>query len=220
MYKALMPKPHIKHRIREARLAAKLTQEQLADRFGISPQAAQQWETGRSKPALERIPELAALLGVSPLWLAWGIGLREQIEHGTIPALIQPLGGRIVPSINYMDAAQDLEAARETADEQAVAHFPCSEDAFRILVWDRSNSPTYDVGHSLIIDPAVKPRPEAMVFAVSGPERVPIFGQLRIGRHDGGLKYTIVPLNAAWPEHDVTPDQIIGVESEHAYRRS
>ena len=125
-----------------------------------------------------------------------------------------------MPSIDYRAAAQNLESAKENATEQAVAHFPCSEEAFRIFVWDRSNAPTYDVGHSLIIDPAAMPRPDSMVFAVAGEAREPIFGRLRIGRHDGALRYTVCPLNTSWPEHDVTPDQIIGVESEHAYRPS
>lgn len=68
--------------LRELRLAAEMTQEQLAESLSVSPQTVSRWETGVSYPDLGLLPTIAALfevsvdelLGVDPA------GKREQIE--------------------------------------------------------------------------------------------------------------------------------------------
>src|SRR5262245_2543644 len=52
-------------RIRQARLAAKMTQAQLARKLGLSYQFVQRFERG-DKLLIERIPQLAAALSVEP----------------------------------------------------------------------------------------------------------------------------------------------------------
>ncbi|MEQ8346875.1 MAG: helix-turn-helix domain-containing protein [Sneathiellaceae bacterium] len=59
-------------RVAEARRLSGLTQAEVAQRFGISAQAVSQWEAGRAKPDVERLEELARLLGVEFLWLCFG----------------------------------------------------------------------------------------------------------------------------------------------------
>src|SRR5690606_16677457 len=56
-------------RIRYARDAAKLTQMDVAKHFGISRVSVTQWESNTTKPDLDRIGELAALLNTSVEWL-------------------------------------------------------------------------------------------------------------------------------------------------------
>lgn len=57
-------------RLKQARLAARLTRKQLADRAGIKPAAIFEIEAGRTKvPAFDRVMLLAAALNVEPLWL-------------------------------------------------------------------------------------------------------------------------------------------------------
>lgn len=56
-------------RIKAARTAADLTQQQVADHFGIARVSVTQWENGTSRPSIERLPELARLLNVSEEWL-------------------------------------------------------------------------------------------------------------------------------------------------------
>lgn len=68
--------------LRELRLAAEMTQEQLAESLSVSPQTVSRWETGVSCPDLGLLPTIAALfevsvdelLGVDPA------GKRERIE--------------------------------------------------------------------------------------------------------------------------------------------
>ncbi len=58
-------KLHIAENLRRLRQCRNLTQEQLAERLGVSFQAVSRWETGLSYPDIELIPELAAFFDVS-----------------------------------------------------------------------------------------------------------------------------------------------------------
>lgn len=51
--------------IRQNRLRAGLTQERLAEKLGVSPQAVSKWESAATLPDITLLPELSALLGVT-----------------------------------------------------------------------------------------------------------------------------------------------------------
>lgn len=61
-----------KDRVRSLRDAAGLTQEQLADRVGLTGRAIGAWESGRAKPRIDKLQQLADYFGVSPHWLLDG----------------------------------------------------------------------------------------------------------------------------------------------------
>ena len=52
-------------RIRDARTKAGLTQRRLSELLGVSPQTVWYWESGRMRPAHERLVELAFQCGVT-----------------------------------------------------------------------------------------------------------------------------------------------------------
>ena len=52
-------------KIQARRKALGLSQEELAQRMGVSRQSVTKWETGLSAPDLDRLVELADTLGVS-----------------------------------------------------------------------------------------------------------------------------------------------------------
>ena len=54
----------LQERIRDCRRRAGLSQEQLAERLGVSRQAVAKWEAGRSAPSTERLLKLAGVLQV------------------------------------------------------------------------------------------------------------------------------------------------------------
>ncbi|CDG21033.1 Repressor protein CI [Xenorhabdus poinarii G6] len=58
-------------RIKQARLAKKLTQAELAERLGISPQSVQQWESS-TEPRKSRLTALASILDADVNWLLFG----------------------------------------------------------------------------------------------------------------------------------------------------
>lgn len=68
-------------KIQARRKALGLSQEELAQRMGVSRQSVTKWETGLSAPDLDRLVELADTLGVSLDYL-----LRDQAEAAEGPA--------------------------------------------------------------------------------------------------------------------------------------
>ena len=68
-------------KIQARRKALGLSQEELAQRMGVSRQSVTKWETGLSAPDLDRLVELADTLGVSLDYL-----LRDQVDLPDVPA--------------------------------------------------------------------------------------------------------------------------------------
>ncbi|SFU48447.1 Phage repressor protein C, contains Cro/C1-type HTH and peptisase s24 domains [Xenorhabdus koppenhoeferi] len=58
-------------RIKQARLAKKLTQAELADMLDVTPQSVQQWESS-TEPRKTRLTALASILGADVNWLLFG----------------------------------------------------------------------------------------------------------------------------------------------------
>lgn len=50
-------------RIKELRMSANLTQEQLANVLGVNRSAVAMWESGEALPRADKLPELAKILG-------------------------------------------------------------------------------------------------------------------------------------------------------------
>ena len=64
----------LSNRLKAARQSARMTQQQVGDR--LRPQHTRKnvckWEHGQTEPSLSTIEQLAASLGVTPCWLAFG----------------------------------------------------------------------------------------------------------------------------------------------------
>ncbi|PHM60547.1 repressor [Xenorhabdus stockiae] len=58
-------------RIKQARLAKKMTQADLAEKIGVTPQSVQQWES-HTEPRKARLMTIAEILGVDVNWLLFG----------------------------------------------------------------------------------------------------------------------------------------------------
>ena len=52
-------------RLKKLRKQKDLTQEQLAEYMGVSPQAVSRWETGATCPDISALPLLAALFNIT-----------------------------------------------------------------------------------------------------------------------------------------------------------
>jgi ribosome-binding protein aMBF1 (putative translation factor) len=61
-------------RIADARRAAGMTQEDLAERMNASQQAVASWEAQVNEPRLAIFEAIAKITGTSPEWLAFGVG--------------------------------------------------------------------------------------------------------------------------------------------------
>lgn len=52
-------------KIKSMRLAASMTQDQLAQRLGVSAQAVSKWESGTNMPDIQMLPDLSVIFGVT-----------------------------------------------------------------------------------------------------------------------------------------------------------
>lgn len=77
----LTPKA-VGRRIRAARCAAGLLQDQLADQVGVTQALVSYWETGRRRPGFGHLRPLAAALGVAVEWLLLVDGQRQGSPRG------------------------------------------------------------------------------------------------------------------------------------------
>ena len=70
----------LSNRLKAARQAAPSTMAALGSKLdpARSRKLIHEWEKGRCEPSLSTIEQLAAALGVSPCWLAFGC----EVDHG------------------------------------------------------------------------------------------------------------------------------------------
>ena len=59
---------------------AGITQERLAQEFGMTPAAIQKWLAGDRQPSLEQINQVAQALNVTPTWLVYGLDSSHTTE--------------------------------------------------------------------------------------------------------------------------------------------
>jgi len=75
------------NRLKEARMACRLSQADLANRLSVSQSAVAHWERAKNEPNLHQLKSLSGLLGVDEHWLAFGSAKKASI--GVIALLEQ-----------------------------------------------------------------------------------------------------------------------------------
>jgi transcriptional regulator with XRE-family HTH domain len=202
-------------RVHALRKQLRLTLEELGARVGVSNQAVQKWESGKSFPSAERLQPLADALQTSVAYLLTGATQFRTVEPGT--AVERSLGGRLVPQLTPEQAVSKRAASSGVSRYQT--RYDCSEMAFQMPIWTTANAPDFRIDDTIVIDPDLKPVPGDMVLAAVGTPREPFFAQYR-QRTEGGIE--LRPLNSAWsPRIIETPadGEIIGTMTEHARPR-
>ena len=116
--------------IKALRKEKDLTQEQLAELFGVSFQAVSKWETGAAYPDIEMLPRIARFFGVTTDELL-GVDVSRSDE---MIREIHDEAARVfaVPPRNSSPA--DYASALSTL-RRAVAKFPMSEELRYTLAW-------------------------------------------------------------------------------------
>jgi len=208
-------------RLKEAREDAKLTQDQLAARSGVSQGLIGQIESGRNKGS-RYVFALASALQVSPLWLAEGKGSRQP---GLMNVMEGPeIRGR-VPLISWV-AASNFAAAVDNfqpgdAEEWVETTKPVNQHTYALRVSGSSmtnptgQEPTFPDGSKIIVEPNLIDRPERLVnlFVIVRREEegTATFKQLI---RDGD-KFILHPLNPQFPNIELQEgDVFCGVVRE------
>lgn len=206
--------------VRASREAAKLTQEQLAEKLGKTKSNVSGWENGRHEPGFAQIKEIARISH-----FAVPIPGFDQIAHANVaPAEV---GKRKIPLISSVQAGRMLEALEPfptgAAFEYLLTDLELSDHAFALEIEGQSMEPDFKEGDRIIVDPALQPQPGDFVVAKNGREEATFKKYRPRGIGQGGREvFELVPLNDDYPtinsEHE--PARIIGVMVEHRrYRR-
>ncbi|RIQ74991.1 helix-turn-helix domain-containing protein [Bordetella avium] len=224
----------LQERIREAALAARISQSELARRLGLTRGAVSFWFTGVTKELTgENLLSAAQVLGVNPAWLGTGKGPRLPDSAPLSPTFDKnvaraSVGSRRVPLINYVQAGELTEigaAFSGEALEYLLTDMELSDHAFALEIAGLSMSPDFKPGDRIIVDQEVCPQPGDFVVARNGGFEATFKKYRPRGMDENGNDlFELVPLNDDYPTLYSKREQliIIGTMMEHRryYRRS
>ena len=106
--------PELARNIRRLRLLREMTQEELAERFGVTAQAVSRWERGECCPDIALLPGLANLFGVTADEL---LGMEELRSRARVNE-VYARAGALVRQGKYGEAAGLQEQALKTWPEE------------------------------------------------------------------------------------------------------
>lgn len=112
-------------KIQARRKALGMSQEELAQRMGVSRQSVTKWETGLSAPDLDRLVELADTLGVSLDFL-----LRDQVELSEV----SPETGELPPAEMPAEEKSERESAPSAPMSSTVRHIVLAAGVLVFLI--------------------------------------------------------------------------------------
>lgn len=127
-----IPRPSRRAYMSAERARLGITQQELADRVGVSQQTISSWERGVTTPGPQRLSALAAVLGAQVLQLddeerAAGTGLRRHLRPVT--DLPTPIRGTS-PSV---ELTADQEAFRDALLERVRSGEPLTTEEIRFF---------------------------------------------------------------------------------------
>jgi SOS-response transcriptional repressor LexA len=193
-------------RIRGTREANELTQQQLADKSGVSIRTIQNWENGTGNdPQPVKLGKVAKTLNVAPAYL---MGDDSAVQDRTAPPKgnAQILGAvsdskkRKIPVISWAAAGRGGNYSDMEAQIDEYMEADCSDaNAYALIIEGDSMMPRYEPGDRVIFLPNDEPRNGDVVVA-----RLSDTGEVFFKiYHTTGKKNDVVRLtsyNPAYPE--------------------
>ncbi|MEJ5227226.1 XRE family transcriptional regulator [Thermodesulfovibrio sp.] len=134
------------HRIKEARIKAKLTQVELAKRLNIAYQTLNKYEKGHRIPDSEILRRIAIETNCNPTWLLTGEG--EMFQNPPVP---EALPVQTVPVLGKVPAGFPEHVAEEVVDYIALPNVP--PNSYALIVKGDSMSPTIKDGDYILFVP-------------------------------------------------------------------
>lgn len=161
-------------RIRDGRLKLGLTEEEFANRVGVSRGSVQQWEKGSTAPNRKRQPAVATALGLT---------VAELMSEASNVVQLDNSGDGAVPLISWIQAGAWGEAADPLQPGDAERWLPCptkhGSRAYALRV--RGDSMTAPYGRTY---------PEGCIIFVDPERRSPNNGDRIIAKLEGSDEVT------------------------------
>lgn len=215
-------------RLKQLRLERGLTQQQVANHFGITKTSVSEWETGRTKPEQDKLTKLAALFETSIDELltesdsksAVIRGLKSSTQRtvilGNVTSTAEPVGR--LPVISWIQAGgwdkKMREQQLEGTEERVACPFPDSDFVLRVAgdsMFNPGGEWSFRDGEFISVSTTLDSVHRGFVIARRASEKAATFRQLLI-EADG--THVLHALNPAWPERYSPVDaqtRIIGV---------
>ena len=136
----------LQENLKAMRRAKDLTQEQLAELCGVSPQAVSRWETGAACPDIALLPELASCFGVTvDELLGAGQARREALIQGHLQRFDEALNQGLVMDAVELSRAAVLEFPTDwrLQNQLMYALFVAGSDDGDVPNWEE-NQKKYD----------------------------------------------------------------------------
>jgi SOS-response transcriptional repressor LexA len=193
--------------------AQDISQEQMAERLGVTQGAVGHWLNGKREPKLEMINRLLAVLGVP------GLAIIVPGPNGAEGAAPLPPPDRLYryPVVSWVTAgdwAEAVEPFEPGAADYELSDYKAKGPAFWLKV--RGDSMTSPVGQSvpegmlILVDTGIEPSPGKLVIAKLPESNEATFKKLV---EDSGQRF-LKALNPSYPLIPLNPQcRVIGVVS-------
>ncbi|MGT2714472.1 helix-turn-helix domain-containing protein [Streptococcus pluranimalium] len=105
-------------RLKSLRKEAKLTQKDIAEKFGFSQPAYQQWESGKKKPSAETLDKFASFFNVSTDYLLGNTEIKNPNELD-----IEKVKSSLKKSLGFNGSTDIPEEELENMAKAFIEHF-------------------------------------------------------------------------------------------------
>lgn len=203
-------------RIRSRMKELGLTQEELADKLGITRGAVTHYLAGRRVPPLSKFNEIARVLKADAAWLQFGTVIEAQPATKTGKTAAHATAHRSIPILSWEQAAKNpqVKSLKQEDIKETIPHIFTDQLQWYALrvkgdsMVASSGSKSFHEGDVIVVDPDKEPKHGDFVIAVLPKAKEATFKQYVV---DGGKKY-LKPLNIQFPLVDFTTSlPILGV---------
>ena len=152
-------------RIKAAIKDAKLTQEEVADHFGLAKQTVNHWCLGRSQIPLRELLALSKIVNVDPALLLTG---RHPLDTQAPSNDNKVAQRRFVPMATKDEilALVSKKLSLSGVRDRRQSYTPCSSKSLSFEIPDKSMEPDFTQGSIVTVDKGVEPQPGDCVAVV------------------------------------------------------
>lgn len=190
----------IGRRIREARERKRFTQGKIAADLGISRVSVTNWESGKTKPDLDKFGPLARILDVSPSWL-------QALSDKESPPPPEPSNAVIIPGKLMPGPKIPLYGAAVGGDD---GEFELNGNVLDYVFAPPSLSGITEAYSVKVAGESMWPRYEDNETIFINPRRRPVRGDyvvVQIQREEDGPKLAYIKRLVRWTQNELILEQ-------------